>query len=76
MSQKLYMVGQQKPSRENPTYWEFQGIFSAKNRAILACRNRNYFYVEIMLNENLPDETIGLCTVFPIGPLETMLTLP
>lgn len=38
--------------------WEFQGIFSSEQKAISACRNKMYFIGEVILDEELPDETI------------------
>ncbi len=38
--------------------WEFQGIFSTEALAIAACRNQYYFYVPVLLDEELPEESM------------------
>lgn len=67
---KMYMVGQQIPTRENPERWELQGIFSTVEKAVVACRTRNFFYTEMTMDEELPLEYTPAYLVFPIDPME------
>lgn len=38
--------------------WEFQGCFSTKEKAIAACKTQNYFIFPIVLDKELPSETV------------------
>ena len=59
---ELYLVGQIRVDAQ----WEFQGIFENEKLAADACRNRNYFYMKIMLNKQfLDDTTIMVDCKFP-----------
>ena len=49
----LFLVGQ--ILYDEP--WEFQGIFDSEELASNACRDANYFYVRVVLNEELLHET-------------------
>jgi len=51
----IYLV--EKVIDEDFTKSEFQGIFSTKEKAIAACRDENYFWVEAILDEEQPHET-------------------
>jgi hypothetical protein len=57
MTQKtiLWIVLQYKPkSKESElTDIEIQGTFSTKEKAILACRNKNYSYMSLELDKSL-----------------------
>ncbi len=54
----LWLVGQNKGNS-----WDFQGIFDSIQKAINACRNENYWYTEIHVNECLVDETVNFDSV-------------
>jgi hypothetical protein len=56
--QQLFLVAQMRPTGEDPTGWEFQRVFSTVEKAEQACRNRNYFYKPVTLDEELSDETL------------------
>lgn len=61
----VYLVTQYRSRRSQ----EFQGVFSSKAKAIAACRNANYAYTPMVLNQNLPDERYtSTTTVYPIQP--------
>ena len=63
----MYLVGRFIKDTEYGAVWDFQGIFSSKDHAILACRDSYYFYAKVQLNEELKHETkewIGV--VYPI----------
>ena len=53
---ELWLVGQWRGDYE----WEFQGVFSSKEKAIAACRNNNYFLAPVYLNSECPDEKRGM----------------
>jgi len=60
MNMELWLVGQYR-SGENPNIvWDFQGIFSTKEKALAACRNEWYFIAPIPLDAELPDEVIQM----------------
>lgn len=54
----LWLVGQVRGKD-----WEFQGVFSTEEKAIQACRNRNYFIAPIEVDTEAPDsaEPFPLC---------------
>ena len=54
MEMTFWIVGQ---SLGEISRWEFQGIFDSEAKAVLACRNRNYFIAPAILNVEQPDET-------------------
>ncbi len=56
---KLWLVGQYRSGDTLNTVWDFNGVFSLKEKALLACRNENYFIAEIELDKELPDEIGG-----------------
>lgn len=35
------------------TTWDFQGVFDSEEKAILACKNENFFVAPIKINEEL-----------------------
>ena len=37
--------------------WDFQGIFSTKQKALDACVNPNYFVTRVTLDEEAPEES-------------------
>lgn len=39
---------------------ELQGIFRTREKALKACRKSEYFIMRVMLDEQLPDETIQI----------------
>ena len=53
----VWVCGQYLSGEEiGKVVWDFQGIFSTKEVAIKACRNKNYFIAPAELDEVLPDE--------------------
>lgn len=54
---KFWICGQYRSGDPLNTVWDFQGIFSTKEKAIKACLSRNYFIVSAKLDEEIPDET-------------------
>jgi len=56
---KLWIVGKYTGiSNEDKITWEFQGIFETEEKAVMSCKNENYFVMgEFELNVLLPDET-------------------
>ena len=61
---KLWMCGQIKGEwKAEETVWEFQGIFSAEKMAIAACHDENYFICPVILDQELPNESLP----FPDG---------
>lgn len=60
----LFLVGQMLYDEHG---WSFQGIFDSENLAIKACRDANYFYTAVSMNEELPHETTVMADAcFPI----------
>lgn len=47
---QLWVVGQ----LFGPQAWQFQGIFSAEEKAVAACVSHNYFVGPVTLDEALP----------------------
>jgi hypothetical protein len=59
---ELWLVGQYRSGDiAGKVIWDFNGIFSDRDKAIAACRDPNYFIAPVILNEELPHETI----IFP-----------
>jgi len=57
---KLWLVGQYRSGGSRgvvDVIWDFQGVFSTRDKAILACRNKNYFIAPITIDKEAPDET-------------------
>lgn len=52
----LWLVGQYKGGEEPDTQWDFQGIFSTRDKAVDACRNERYFVVPVIVDQEEPDE--------------------
>lgn len=50
---KMWLVGQYK----NIGMWEFQGIFTTEKLAVNACRDENYFVMEVLIDTEIPHET-------------------
>ena len=68
---ELWLVGQYRRGGEDggvgDVVWDFQGAFSRKEKAVAACRNRNYFIAPVVLDKEVPDETEPLPGVeYPI----------
>lgn len=55
---ELWLCGQYRSGLTGDVVWDFQGVFSTKEKAIEACRNRNYFIAPVKIDEELPDETM------------------
>jgi len=52
---KLWICGQLRGNwRKGGSVWDFQGVFSSRLRAVLACRKKPYFVFSAKLNEELP----------------------
>lgn len=66
MDKVLYIVGQYKSGEYPNIVWEFQGVFDTEEKAIEACRDRNYHYSKWVLNEQVPHETFCKETFYPI----------
>ena len=57
---ELWLVGQYRSGGENgvgDVVWDFQGVFSTRDKAIAGCRNRNYFIAPLTIDGEVPDET-------------------
>jgi len=52
---KLWVVG--KVNSENYKEWEFQGVFSSKDRAVAVCKGPYWFVGPAMLDKQLPEES-------------------
>lgn len=48
---QLYIVGKINP--ENYKEWEFAGIYSDYEQAMVACKDKNYFVGSVILDERL-----------------------
>lgn len=60
----IWLVGQTiewHPIEEGGTVWDFQGIFDSEEKAVKACKTKNYFVAPVLLNEEIPEES----TEFP-----------
>lgn len=55
---KLWLCGQLKGGTFPHSFWDFQGIFSTREKASQACRDINYFIYPVQLDLELPDETV------------------
>lgn len=51
--------------------FEIQGVFSTRDKAVAACREREYFVTPLLLDENLPDQDY----VFTIAAQATQVGL-
>lgn len=67
--EKFWLCGQYKFSEElESTVWEFQGVFSTRDRAVMACCDSNYFITPVVLNEELPGATTRMPNIeYPIA---------
>ena len=58
----LWLCGQYQGSlKTGATAWDFQGIFSTKDKAISACKGWGYFIAPVFLDMELPGESV----IFP-----------
>ena len=57
MNETFWLVGQYRSGKFPDIIWEFQGLFTNEDLAIKACKNSNYFYHKVKVNEELPEET-------------------
>ena len=56
----LWLVGQyRKPDPVANVAWEFQGVFTTKEKAIAACRAKHYWIAPVELDQEWPDETMA-----------------
>lgn len=59
----LYLVGKtivksdEDKHPNQPTSWEFQGVFDSKELALRACKTKYCFMAPVKVNEELPIET-------------------
>lgn len=60
----FYFVGKWNEKNNAP---EMQGIFSTKEKAIIACRDRTYFYHPFVLDVNTKHESEKWSGVYPIS---------
>lgn len=62
--QMLYVVGKSHPDDIDPANapewrrWEFQGVYSTRERAEAACIKDEYFVGPVTLDGGFPDETV------------------
>lgn len=52
---ELFIVGQNLDYEAK--LWELSGVFDSKEKAIAACRDENYWWAKVNLNEQFPHET-------------------
>lgn len=52
----LWLVGQYRESAQAGVVWDFQGVFSSKEKAVAACRTSSYFVVSVEVDEEAPEE--------------------
>lgn len=65
---ELWLCGQYRSGETPNVVWDFAGIFSSKELALSACRDRNYFVAPVVLDETLPDETVVMPNVeYPLA---------
>jgi len=57
MDGDLWLCGQYRSGELPNVIWDFQGLFSTKEKAIEACENRNYFIVPVKVDEAAPSES-------------------
>ena len=61
-NKQLFLVGQNRGDQ-----WEFQGVFDSQELAVSACRDKNYWFLPITLNESWPHETVqNNDAIFPV----------
>lgn len=53
MSNKLWIVGQAFDEKG----WDFQGVFSTREKAVAACKTERFFICSCSLDVELPVET-------------------
>ncbi len=58
----LYLVGQYKIKSDT---FDLQGIFSTESKAMIACKNSNYFINPLKLDKYLPHESIKWKGYYP-----------
>ncbi|HEY4112873.1 MAG TPA: hypothetical protein VGM17_02325 [Rhizomicrobium sp.] len=63
----MFLVGQFRKQTADGAIWDFQGVFATRDSAIAACRNRNYFFKPVRLDEELPDEMIPGEVIYPLA---------
>jgi hypothetical protein len=54
----LWLSGQHRGERDDGCVWDFQGIFTTRERAVHACRNENYFIAPILVDYAVPDASV------------------
>jgi hypothetical protein len=55
---ELWICGQYKSGETPNVVWDFQGVFSNKQKAIDACIDKPYFIAPAILDKMFPEETI------------------
>ena len=53
-----YIVVQYRSGEWPNVVWDFQGVFSDRQKAVDACRNERYAIFPAHLNQELPDEPV------------------
>ena len=49
--------------------WDFQGVFTTEAAAIAACKKKNYFFLVVDLDQELPEAPVeGEGLTFPLRP--------
>lgn len=56
MGQKLWICGKHTSGEFPENVWEFQGVYSTRDKAVAACRTAKYFIGTALLDETLPDQ--------------------
>lgn len=55
--QTLWVVGQYRFGDTGAVVWDLQGVFSARDQAVAACKAPNWFIAPIKLDQPLPEKT-------------------
>jgi len=55
---QLWVVGQYRGHIEDAVAWDFQGLFSSKEKAIEACVGDHYFCGPVVLDRKLPAKVL------------------
>ena len=56
---QAWVCGQRRgKDRKGNAAWDFQGVFSTRDRAVNACRGPNWFVAPVYIDEVVPSEKI------------------
>lgn len=53
---ELWLCGQFRAETEQGNVWDFQGVFTTREKAVQACRHRRYFIAPVLLNTEYDDK--------------------